>query len=231
MIRLASTLLAMSIASGAKAEELARTYVLGNEVILLDDGTWRFANENMSVDKLADLEASHCFSLEDGRVELCGVPEGWVRDEIMSDETDETHSFSMAGDKAHLEVSYYAHGGHDGDIEFFTEDVGERSLSERVLEGIFEITAETQVFPDERATVVDDIILFETFSETFGIADYYNVEILSEVESLSVAVTTFRVQDDDPAPPKLATLLEPLMASIMVDGVPLSERVPEGLPE
>lgn len=147
------------------AEGIARENLLGNEIILLDDQTWVFADETTSIENVKAALADPCVSNVVGDIRIC-PPENWeLTSRYANDSGLESYYEDGNGSGFMLSLAYYDDYGHDGDFEYYahTEQTG---FFDRLIEAAID-RAMGMSFKEEKV-IVEDAIWISSISNFGG---------------------------------------------------------------
>lgn len=160
--------------------ELRRSYFDGREIILFDNGTWRFADDSVDFSAGPDARQIFDFSLADHSAQFSLDPREWTHTDALSDQSVSNHHFQAAGGFS-ASVSHQTLGGHGGDI---ARNSGHKSrpLIGRLIVKASEIML-SGILPQEQEHVIGNVIVTETY---FADAMTYYLHIMGAKDALSV---------------------------------------------
>lgn len=224
----AATLLAAPDVTLAQSNEIARTQLYGQEVILRDDGTWSFENPAVKLPALTDPAA--CLATSDGRIRYCGLADVWPERRVVSGRGFEEHFFEGGNSGFALTVYLDRSFGHDGDPGAF--ELAESPLMGFIL-GILSGPDSFPLYEESSALVAGDVVvsLFLTRDPELGHGSAY-VEVMSRSETMALDLTTIpRVTADGTfisAQAELEDRLGALLDRMTVDEMPVADLLRKG---
>jgi len=209
-----AVLLATSVPAEAQ-DEIGRSSVYGQEVILYDDNSWAFVDPTARMPE--PLEGGDCLDIGDGRVSVC-PPEFWSNREVVFENS--ATEVILTNHETGLTLSAFADDnyGHYGDTDYY-RDLG---ASGDLLVGMIARLGGLDGFTED-TFVRDDVVVVLTSTQTRDASFSFQsvtIEILLAESSLDLNLTAIGgmagVGSVDS--PDLEPVVEALLAATTIDG-------------
>lgn len=214
-----AALLATAVPAQAQ-EEIGRSSVYGQEIILYDDNIWAFVDPTARMPE--PLEGGACLEIGDGRVSVC-PSEIWSDREVVF-ETNGTEVF-LTNRETGTALSVFADEtyGHYGDFDYYS-DLG---ASGDLLLGAITRLAGIDSYTED-TFVRDDVVVVLTKTQTQEASISYQsvtIEILLSESALflDLAVIGGLAGDGNVQSPDVEPVVKALLAATTIDGQSLPD--------
>ncbi len=213
-------------ALSAEPKELFRSYYLGYEVIIYDDKSWAFADDAVDYRDASSLQDGYCPSTTDGRVQICDIPADWTPTDIISEDQSQTIQYEHSDGVVTMSISTDRGYGHEGDLDYYADLVNGNPLGT----GLFAFAVDKilgDILPEERAFIFDDVVAVENFGEIDETYVYYDIEFLTETESVYLLISSLDDAETEFDPAIIQAQIADLAQRMTIDGVSYADLVAE----